>query len=148
MLGLFLYFSSLVNGQLTTLGHNIKTPHEVVFFFYGAPEPVSEAKIIDNCFCERCPTKQGVIGAVDLRRRQNDDYATRTFEPGIRYVLLIAFQGYAARGDFLPFVPGVYKLDFQGFDSRANCALSHSPGKLVHRKSFLHGSYFESLRRR
>ena len=37
---------------------------------YGAPEPVSEAKIIDNCFCERCPTKQGVIGAVDLRRRQ------------------------------------------------------------------------------
>ena len=31
-----------------------------------------------------------------------------------------------------------------GFDSRANYALSHSPEKLVHRKSFLLGSYFES----
>ena len=67
---------------------------------YGAPEPVSEAKIIDNCFCERCPSKQGVIGAVDLRRRRSDDYATRTFEPGD-----LVFQGYAARGGLLPFVP-------------------------------------------
>ena len=55
-----------------------------------------------------------------------------------------SIQGYAARGEFLPFVPRAYKLDVQGFDSRANCALSHSPGKLVHRKSFLHGSYFKS----
>ena len=65
---------------------------------YGAPEPVSEAKIIDNCFCERCPSKQGVIGAVDLRRRRSDDYATRTFELGIHCILSVAFQGYAARG--------------------------------------------------
>ena len=36
----------------------------------GAPEPVSEQKIIDNCFLERCPTKQGVARAVDLRRRR------------------------------------------------------------------------------
>ena len=36
---------------------------------YGAPEPVSEREIIDNCFSERCPTKQGVTRAVDLHRR-------------------------------------------------------------------------------
>ena len=36
----------------------------------GAPEPVSEQKIIDNCFLERCPTKQGVTRAEDLRRRR------------------------------------------------------------------------------
>ena len=33
-----------------------------------------------------------------------------------------------------------------GFDSRTNYVLGHSPGKLVHRKSFLHGSYFKSRR--
>ena len=37
---------------------------------YGAPEPVSEAKITECCFCERCPTKQGENLAADLRRRR------------------------------------------------------------------------------
>ena len=46
-----------------------KTPHKVVFSFYGAPEPVSEQKEINNCFLERCPTKQEVTRAKDLRRR-------------------------------------------------------------------------------
>ena len=37
--------------------------------------------------------------------------------------------------------------DITGLDSRANCALGHSRGKLVHRKSFLYRSYFEPLHR-
>ena len=59
---------------------------------------------------------------------------------------LLRHFNYQIQGKHISYLIIYYsRMHLQGFDSRANCALSHSPGKLIHRKSFLHGSYFESL---
>ena len=60
---------------------------------YGAPEPVSEHKTINDCFSERCPTKQGVTRAADLRRRSATTMRLGRSNPGptayrLRYLAL------------------------------------------------------------
>ena len=59
----------------------------------GAPEPVSEQKTIEYCFLERCPTKQGVTRAEDLRRRRATTMRLGRSNPGptayrLRYIAL------------------------------------------------------------
>ena len=53
---------------------------------FGAPEPVSEEKTVNNCFFKRCPTKQGAEGASvssDAQRLCGSDVRTHVSNVGL-----------------------------------------------------------------
>ena len=84
-------FSTRLLLRIPSTQKNKKHHARWCFLFYGAPEPVSEQKIIDNCFLERCPTKQGVTRAADLRRRRATTMRLGRSNPGptayrLRYI--------------------------------------------------------------
>ena len=58
-------------------------------------------KQLITVFLERCPTKQGVIRAIDLRRRRTTTMRLGRSNPG-RHKL--GGQGYAARGGYIGLV--------------------------------------------
>ena len=78
-------------------------PLFAVFYFVllatQIPQAVCEQKEINNCFLERCPTKQEVTRAKDLRRRSATTRRLGRSNPGV--------DNYCFIEDFL-----------QGFDSR------------------------------